>query len=120
MSDMKVHVVATGDMFYPDVLVTCDARDLAASLEMQHPKLIIEVLSPSTATFDQGDKFLTYRRIEALEEYALVDPHGKSFEVYRRQTVRSDWLLSEGRADEGSVLRSVELTLPFDAVFENA
>ena len=50
MADMKVHVVATGDMFYPDVLVTCKERDLAASLEMHHYKLIIEMLSPSTAT----------------------------------------------------------------------
>ena len=79
MADMKVHVVATGDMFYPDVLVTCKERDLAASLEMHHPKLIIEVLSPSTARFDRGDKFLTYRRIEALKEYAPVDSHDKSF-----------------------------------------
>jgi Uma2 family endonuclease len=119
MADMKVHVAATGDMFYPDVLVTCDPRDLTASLEMQHPKLIIEVLSPSTATFDRGDKFLTYRRIEALEEYALVDPHGKSFEVYRRQANRSDWLLTQGITEEGLVLHSVGLTVPSDLLFEN-
>ena len=119
MADMKVQVLATGDMFYPDVLVTCDTRDLSASLEMQHPKLVIEVLSPSTATFDRGDKFLTYRRIEALEEYALVDPHGKSFEVYRRQANGSDWLLTQGRIDEGLVLQSVGLTVPADLLFEN-
>ena len=119
MADMKVHVVATGDMFYPDVLVTCNARDLTASVEMHHPKLIIEVLSPSTATFDRGDKFLTYRRIEALEEYALVDPHDKSFEVYRRQTNGSDWLLTQGKIDEGLVLKSVGLTVPADLLFEN-
>ena len=119
MAQMRLHVVATGDMFYPNVLVTCDSRDLAASLEMQHPKLIIEVLSPSTATFDRGDKFLTYRRIEALEEYALVDPHGKSFEVYRRQANRSDWLLTQGRVEEGLMLQSVGLTVPSDLLFEN-
>lgn len=119
MAQMKVHIASTGDMFYPDVLVTCDARDLAASLEMQHPKLIIEVLSPSTATFDRGDKFLTYRRIEALEEYALVDPHSKSFEVYRRQANGSDWLLTQGQVEEGLVLQSVGLTVPSDLLFEN-
>jgi Uma2 family endonuclease len=118
-NDMKVHVEKTGDMFYPDILVTCDPRDLAATLEMQHPKLIIEVLSPSTATFDRGDKFLTYRSIEALEEYVLVDPHAKTFEVYRRQTIRSDWLLTEGRESEGLLLQSVGLTLPMDLLFEN-
>ena len=57
---------------------------------MQHPKLIIKVLSPITPTFDRGDKFLTYRCIDALQEYALVDPHAKTFEVYRRQPNFSD------------------------------
>ena len=119
MADMKVQVQKTGDMFYPDILVTCNQRDLVASLEMHHPKLIIEVLSPSTATFDRGDKFLTYRMIEALEEYALVDPHTRSFEVYRRQTNGSDWLLAPGRYSDGLLLQSVGLTLPADMVFEN-
>ena len=119
MADMKVHVLATGDMFYPDVLVTCNEHDLTASLEMQHPKLIIEVLSPSTATFDRGDKFLTCRRIEALEEYALVDPHSKSFEVYRKQANGRDWLLSPGRSDEGLLLQSIALTIPPAVLFKN-
>jgi Uma2 family endonuclease len=119
MAQMKVLIAATGDMFYPDVLVTCNPRDLAASLEMQHPKLIIEVLSPSTATFDRGDKFLTYRMIDALQEYALVDPHSKSFEVYRRQPNGSDWLLSPGRLEQGLILQSVDLTIPASDLFEN-
>ena len=119
MAQMRVHVRATGDMFYPDVLVTCNPRDLVASLEMQHPKLIVEVLSPSTATFDRGDKFLTYRRIEALEEYALVDPHTKSFEVYRKQANGTDWLLSPGRFDDDLVLESIALTIPTAVLFKN-
>jgi Uma2 family endonuclease len=118
-NDMKVHVKGTGDMFYPDVLVTCHPRDLAASLEMQHPKLIIEVLSPSTATFDRGDKFLTYRQIPELEEYALVDPHAKTFEVYRRQPNVTDWLLAPGRYADGLLLHSVDLVVPSDLLFEN-
>ncbi len=119
MADMKVHVAATGDMFYPDVLVTCDACDLTASLEMRHPKLIVEVLSPSTATFDRGDKFLTYRMIDALEEYALVNPHAKAFEVYRRQPNGTDWLLKPGKVEAGLVLQSVGLPLASDLLFEN-
>jgi len=97
LADMKIHVQATGDLFYPDVFVTCHAGDLIASLEMQHPKLIVEVVSPNTATFDKGDKFTSYRKIPELEEFVLVDPHGKSFEVYRRQANGTDWLLSPGQ-----------------------
>ena len=119
MAQMRLAVEATGDLLYPDILVTCDPCDLAASLEMQHPKLIIEVLSPSTAAFDRGDKFLTYRQIPELEEYALVDPLKKTFEVYRRQANGRDWLLTPGRAGDGLVLQSVELTIPASLLFEN-
>lgn len=119
MADMKVHVEATGDMFYPDIFVSCDPRDLSASLEMQHPRLIVEVLSASTASFDRGDKFLTYRTIDTLQEYALVDPHHKTFEVYRRQANHSDWLLTVGNAQEGLVLSSVGLTISTSILFEN-
>lgn len=119
MADMKVHVEATGDMFYPDILVTCDPQDLRAALEMHNPKLIIEVLSPSTATFDRGDKFLTYRRIDALQEYALVDPHAKTVEVYRRQANVRDWLLTPGNTGDGLALHSVALELPAAVLFEN-
>ena len=52
------------------MVVTCDER---ATELLQYPKLIIEVLSPSTAGFDRGDKFKFYRRIPTLEEYVLID-----------------------------------------------
>ena len=57
--------------------------------------------------------------MKMLEEYALVDPHAKTFEVYRRQPNGSDWLLSPGRAGHGLELQSVALTIPVDALFEN-
>lgn len=34
--------------------------------------LVIEVLSPSTAAFDRGDKFADYRMLPSLAEYLLV------------------------------------------------
>ena len=38
----------------------------------RYPKLIAEVLSPSTQKFDRGDKFEDYRQLESLEEYVLI------------------------------------------------
>ena len=119
MNDMKVHVLETGDQFYPDVVVTCDKRDLTADLEMHYPKLLIEVLSPSTATFDRGDKFLIYRTLPSLLEYVLIDPDTKTTEVYRRQPNGRDWLLSTGDAAQGLFLASVDLLIPGAELFEN-
>ena len=73
----------------------------------------------ATATFDRGDKFLSYRLIDSLEEYALVDPHAKTFEVYRRQPNGADWLLSPGRSGPSLELQSVAMTISLDALFEN-
>jgi Uma2 family endonuclease len=119
MNDMKVHVLASGDQFYPDIVVTCDSRDLTADLEMHYPKLLIEVLSPSTATFDRGDKFLSYRLLECLQEYVLIDPHAKATEVFRRQANGRDWLLTTHTHAEGLSLHAIDLAISGAALFEN-
>ena len=60
---MRVHVPASNGYFYPDVLVTCSALDRASAMVKTEPKLIIEVLSPSTAAYDRGLKFSHYRSL---------------------------------------------------------
>ncbi len=73
--DMKLRVEAADAVFYPDVLVTCDARDKGPDADTAkcHPCLIVEVLSESTATYDRGLKFEHYRGIDTLKEYLLVE-----------------------------------------------
>ena len=80
---MKVQI---GDdtICYPDVFVTCNAADLGTEQIFRHPKLIIEVLSPSTQAYDRSAKFALYRRIAALQEYILVDPETRRVEAFRR------------------------------------
>jgi len=90
--DAKVKVSDLGPYFYPDLLVTCDERDRRIIKETRYPKLIMEVLSPSTAGFDslsetlceRGDKFRFYRRLESLQEYALIDADKMAVDYYRR------------------------------------
>ena len=67
-SDAKVGISPSGEFFYPDLLVTCDDRDRLQRGEADrksakavfYPKLIVEVLSPSTEAY-QGNRtrFLT-------------------------------------------------------------
>ncbi len=83
MADAKVGISSNGPFHYPDVMVTCDQRDLTARQVVYHPGLIVEVLSPSTEAFDRGQKFRHYRRIETLKEYILVDAERMSVECYR-------------------------------------
>ena len=53
------------DVFYPDVFVTCDPDDLRTEQIFRAPKLLIEVLSPSTEGYDRGLKFALYRGCRA-------------------------------------------------------
>jgi len=48
------------------------------------PKLIVEVLSPKTATIDDGEKRVNYQTLDSLEEYLLLDPKSREVVLYRR------------------------------------
>jgi Uma2 family endonuclease len=88
VADAKVEVSSRA-YFYPDVVVSCHPQDQRAIDLIRHPTLIIEVLSPSTAGFDRGDKFKAYRRIASLQEYILVDAETMNVDCYRRSTYAS-------------------------------
>lgn len=118
MSDMQLEVAAADAVFYPDVFVSCDAADLAAERILSRPKVIIEVLSDSTAGFDRGAKFAAYRRVDTLQEYALIDPDQRTVEIFRR-TETDDWLLATHDGERGLVLRSLDFEAPLADVFES-
>ncbi len=119
MSDAKVRVSAQGPYFYPDVVVSCDERDRRATEAIQYPKLIVEVLSPSTAGFDRGDKFKFYRRIPTLEEYVLIDSEKVGIDCYRKSS-GSKWELTVYPEDGGDILELVSLNFqcPLALVYE--
>lgn len=119
MADMKVEVRAAECVFYPDVLVTCHPEDLAAETVMHHPRVIIEVLSDSTAAFDRGGKFAAYRQLASLEEYVLIDPDRRAVEVYRRMA-NGDWLLAASESNQGLNLNCLDFSATLAAVFEDA
>ena len=84
MSNMRLHVTAANSYFYPNVLVTCSALDVASPMVKTEPKLIAEVLSPSTAAYDRGLKFSHHRSIASLQEYMLIDLDTRSTDCYRK------------------------------------
>ena len=70
-SNARVRVLETGNAFYPDGTVVCDAmeRDAEDALSLTNPAVLIEVLRPSTAEYDRTDKLADYRtRIHSPRE----------------------------------------------------
>ncbi|NJN60450.1 MAG: Uma2 family endonuclease [Coleofasciculaceae cyanobacterium RL_1_1] len=83
--NVKTRIAERNAFYYPDLAVTCDDRDRPSNaLYIEHPSLIIEVLSPSTARFDRTEKFADYRTIPSLMEYVLVFTDHQVIEVFQR------------------------------------
>jgi Uma2 family endonuclease len=87
-SNLRIRTPSSILFTYPDVTVICGHRqadpDDPSGQTFTNPKLIVEVLSPSTEAFDRGDKFDRYRRIETLEEYVLVSTDTPRVEIFSR------------------------------------
>ena len=116
MSDMRLHVAAANSYVYPDVLVTCSTLDLASPMVKTEPKLIIEVLSPSTAAYDRGLKFSYYRHIASLQEYVLLDLDTRCTDCYRKGA-DGLWVLHPFARNEAVHLASVNLDIPAQQLF---
>lgn len=95
-SDMRVHTPSSLDT-YPDISVYCNEPELSDNNRTLHnPVVIIEVLSPTTQSYDRGDKFWHYRSIPTLRDYLLIDSESIYVEHYHRQT-KDEWLMHEYR-----------------------
>lgn len=111
---MKVQI-AEG-ILYPDVMVTCGKAVAGDEQVIHDPKLVIEVLSPSTKGYDRRDKFILYRTLESLMEYVLIDPADGRVEVFTRAGEDAWTLVDQSKAAQ-LTLSSVDLALPIEAVF---
>ncbi len=102
--------------YVPDVLVTCEPRQQGTKA-IEAPRLIVEVLSPSTASNDHGDKFDFYRAIPSVEEILFVASTTRRIEVWRRED--GEWraqLLGSGAM---LTLAACEAPIPVNEVYGN-
>jgi Uma2 family endonuclease len=118
IADMKLRVEAADAYFYPDVFVTCDPRDRESDKIKAHPVLIVEVLSDSTAAFDRGQKFATYRLLESLREYVVVDADLRTADVFRLDK-DGHWVLYPYEDESEAEFASVGVRAPLEAIFED-
>lgn len=86
-NDMRVQTSPEISYFYPDVLVVCGEPRFEDNTfdTLLNPIVLVEVLSPSTAAYDRGEKFKHYQQLTSLREYVLVSQDEVRVELYRRQ-----------------------------------
>lgn len=117
-SEMAVRISDT-QVRYPDVSIHCDQppRDeLTDAKALPHPAVVIEVLSRSTTTLDQGTKLEEYKLIPTIRTIAFVDPVNEMTRTVERQS-ESGWLDHRFSGNRGIELPSLGITIPHDEIF---
>lgn len=108
ISKMRVKARPITSYFYPDVTVVCDEPRFEDDVfdTLLNPTVVVEVLSRSTAAYDKGEKFESYKQIASLQEYILVSQDRVNVERHFR-------LGTQWRAMEFQELADI---LPLDSI----
>jgi Uma2 family endonuclease len=118
-TDLKLDLKLGEDriFYYPDVMVACDRQGWGSHF-IHNPRLVIEVLSPSTQSTDLREKALSYKRLPSVEEYVIAAQKECRVTVYRRA---ERWEPHTYAGYEALLeLRSVGLKLPLDEIYRKA
>ncbi|MEL7039770.1 MAG: Uma2 family endonuclease, partial [Cyanobacteria bacterium J06592_8] len=99
------------------LVVTCHPDDLKARDFIEHPTIIVEVLSPSTAYYDSTKKLKYYRQIPSFQEYILIDSESRFVQVYRRGEGKM-WFYYPCEGEEAIALDSIEFECNLNLIYE--
>lgn len=101
-------------VYCPDIMVACGPLDLEGRY-VSEPRLVIEVVSPSTERIDRREKALLYPTIPAIEEYFIVAQRCREVTVMRRDDhwIRHVWSEPDAQIE----IRSLGLTLPIESFY---
>jgi Uma2 family endonuclease len=119
-ADLRVGVQPAGLYTYPDIVVTCGQETFQDEQfdTLLNPMLIIEVLSESTADYDRGRKFESYRALDSLQDYLTVAQDRVHVEHWTRQA-DGRWLLTEFNHPSASIwLPSIDVQLAVASIYE--
>ena len=123
-SNLRVRIPRTPLYTYPDASVICGEPQIDPNddgLEtVTNPRVILEVLSPSTEAYDRGEKFTRYRQLESLEEYVLISQDVPRVEVFFRQA-DGTWLFSAFSGLEARAkLAGLGIEIPLAEIYAGA
>lgn len=120
-ANLRLRAVAANRATYGDVIVVCGELERDPSDKTRqtvlNPKVIIEVLSPSTENDDRGAKLDCYKTITSVELVILVAQDQVQVTVHRRQP---DGSFARASQDAGTVeLPEIACRLPITEIYEN-
>jgi len=111
------------DCHLPDIMVTCNEQDLTENKTyIEHPKLVIEILSPTTEKYDRMDKLWIYTQCPSIQEYILVN---WDIMIVQKMTRKSTegldvyvWMDSFHHQGETVELNTIGLSMVVEDIYE--
>lgn len=104
---------------FADALIVCGEpryeKRLVSSLT--NPKVIVEVLSPSSETYDRGTKFKYYKDIASFTDYLLVSQDEARIEHWQRDEF-GEWAMTMVTGLESIVELGRIARMPLAEVYE--
>jgi Uma2 family endonuclease len=122
---LRIRVQATGFAGYPDVSVVCGPlqRDAKSPVTATNPKVVVEVMSPSTAEYDRDEKLRQYQQIDTLAHIVLVAHDAVRIDVFTRRGEgrqgAEGWTMRSFGPGSLAELAAIECTLDVDSIFRD-
>ncbi len=118
-SDQKIWIESAQLNTYADVTIVCGQAqyDPDYPILLTNPRVIFEVLSPSTMNYDRGEKWSFYQQLLPLMEYLLVWQDRPQIEQYSRQSDNSWRYLRTVGLEETVTLSSIECLLSLAEIY---
>ena len=114
-SDARAYVSDTR-YFYPDVSVVCGDATMDEHNNLQKVEAIIEILSPSTESFDRNEKALAYKAMPGLQQLILVN--SVQPEVIIANRIEPDSWQEKRIIDEKVSFQISGVDLSFDDIYD--
>ncbi|MCY7376255.1 MAG: Uma2 family endonuclease [Pyrinomonadaceae bacterium] len=119
--NMKVRTSNASLFSYPDLTIVCGEPQFHDRKKdvLVNPKVVFEVLSPSTAEYERTTKFQRYRMgNETLTDYILVS-QDKCFVEHFRKDANGDWLYQSYAALEDDLrIEIIECELSLREIYD--
>lgn len=106
-----------GQIRRPDAGVDCGARDPNA-MKAANPRLVAEILSPSTRDFDAFEKLGEYRNVESLDHILLIETNAAEIMHFAREPDRSWRKQRVAGLDAALDLASLSIVLQLSEVYD--
>lgn len=116
----KVYIEAENSAVYPDAIVICEKPEFYKGLESMiiNPLVVIEILSKSTAKYDQTDKFSLYKLLPSFKEYVLIDSRKPAVET-RFQVEKGLWRFTNYTEPTTSInLQSIGISILMEDIYK--